>query len=129
MRFQSPGAAPQWGVPGITCVMAEAWEGLPALLFVRDEQELNSGASATNAMERLVQEMLGAGRWGPADEVNIVEQDSLGYFDHVHPSWSADRVLSVRWTPVRWAGAAPRTVEAFQGAFGAQARRILSFRG
>lgn len=125
LRMPSPNAEPQWGQSGILCVGAPAMQGLPALLLVSDEQARNTGASATNAMVRVLGALLERHpALGTGFQLNIVQQDSEGCFDHVHPHWEQARVLGVQWSPLRWTGATARSSAAFLGLFGHQATKI-----
>lgn len=117
------------GLPGILCVGAGAVQGLPPLLLVEDEQMNNRGASATNAMETILEHLqrLWEGQLD-VSQANIVERDSIGNYDLARPVWAQGQVLSVNWAPLRWQGCAPSSLAAFEGAFGLQAQRVLTAR-
>lgn len=132
LRLQVVSAASQRileGKPGMQCVGFPAAHGSPALVVVWDEGVLNEGASATNSIESVLKHL--RDRWAgviPVEEALVVERDSAGDFDHAYPDWNGDvalmlgRLPRIRWKPMTWPGAAPRSIGAFEGVFGERAR-------
>jgi hypothetical protein len=123
------------GQPGILCFGFPPEDGNPALVVVWDE-DINSGASATNSIEtvlRYLDEL-----WGAEFAVTralVVERDSAGDFDHANPSWESDTALLLRrtplvsWQPLKWPGCEPRSTAAFVAMFGERARAVLAVAG
>lgn len=123
MRVPCAGMSPVLDEAGIIVTRAEGLSG-PVYLVI-DEQEENTGASATNAMTQvvaLVARQLKAGSWQRA---LWVCRDSEAAFDWVVPTWSDDLCVGVRWAPLGWPGKALRSEAAFLGCLGRTARTML----
>jgi hypothetical protein len=111
---------------GIRCVGVLGEQGEAPLLFVADNDE-NEGASSTNIMFRLLPAL--AEQWSrfPVRSAIIIEQDSMGCFDRVVPTWHADnRQCEVRFTPLRYPSVPPRSRQAFEVLFGDCGRAALA---
>jgi hypothetical protein len=119
------------GQPGIQCLGFPATDGQPPLVVVWDEDQRNTGASATNCIHAVLEHLqaLWAGRL-PVSEALVVERDSAGDFDYAVIEWSPcgggpAQVTNVGWSPLRWPGVKPRSAGAFEALFGARARATL----
>lgn len=129
IRVHVPSVASQTVVAhadGILCIGVNARLGMPPLVAICDETNEHGGASATNAMEFVLNFLKSA--WSlavPICEANIVQLDSMGYWDLVRPEWRRDGPPDVRFLPLKWLEKAPRSEAALRGAFGDQAKRML----
>ena len=124
------GAEPQPG-EGLLLLASGAESGFPALLLVLDEGTKNKGVSATNS---LVSTLNWVQRHWPKlglGSANILQYDSEGYWDHVHPTWVmgegelAREVTSINWSPVKWPCAPHRSFKAARAMFGTQIEGLL----
>lgn len=113
-------------VLGIVCAGVFPQDGLPPLVVVADDSKNNHGMSLTNGVDCVLAHLSYC--WGngfPFTKANFVEIDSMGFFDHIVVSWEDKGQTPARFTPMRWPGAAPRTLEAFLGVYGIQGPRAL----
>jgi len=111
---------------GILCIGVGMRLGMPPLVAICDETDAHGGASATNAMEYVLDFLKNA--WYlklPVAEANIVQHDSMGYWDLVRPEWRQSEPPGVRFLPLKWLETEPRSEAALRGAFGEQAKRML----
>lgn len=114
------------GEYGIVCAGVYPKDGFPPLVLVADDDKNNHGMSLTNAIDSVLAHL--SVMWGggfPFTSSNIVEIDSVGYFDHIVVSWEDQGNTAAKFAALRWPGTQPRTREAFLGIYGIQGQRAL----
>lgn len=127
MRVDSPSTeGVKQGEYGIVCAGVYPRDGLPPLVLLADDDKNNHGMSLTNGIDGVLSHL--STWWGggfPFTSSNIVEIDSMGYFDHVVVSWADKGATPARFTALRWPGTEPRTRAAFLGIYGIQGQHAL----
>lgn len=124
LRINVPhvGAKPVTG-DGIIVLINSGCQAGPLVLMV-DEQEKNTGASLTNAVEGVLDMIERITGISPV-AMNLVELDSEGSFDQVVITGFNGFHYAVQWRPLK-SGAHVRTVEAFYAACGTAATQLIS---
>jgi hypothetical protein len=114
------------GEYGIVCAGVYPRDGLPALVLVADDDKNNHSMSLTNAVDGVLAhlDVMWSGGF-PFRSSNIVEIDSMGYFDHIAVSWEDQGRTPATFSALRWPGTEPRTREAFLGIYGVQGQLAL----
>lgn len=112
---------------GIGCAGMYDAEQRRGLVVIADGRDKNPGASATNAITKVLQYL--ATHYGTTfkfADCRIAEIDSDGAFDAIETTWVAGETLkSVEFAPMFYGSSAPRTKEAFIGQFGAMGEQAL----
>ena len=107
------------GLGGVLCVGVRAAGTGHALVAICDETETHGGGSATNAMEGLLTWL--KTRWEDSIDLqtsNVIELDSMGYWDRVTASWESGRVTRAAFSPIRAGASRPRSDQAMLLEFG-----------
>lgn len=128
VRVPHVGATPLPGQHGVGCAVVYSREHAHGLALIADGAQGNSGASATNAMDAVLQQLT---ELAPAEiqwtRCAVVELDSMGDFDLVQVQWGPEgAVEACRFAPLLHPQTPPRSREAFQARFGEQAQLVLT---